>query len=85
MPRLRGRRLADTQPFRVVFEPGDYLHDPRTGSWWALPPQGQVLCLDDHIIQVHDDGTITVKPEVKALGVTKPGWIGRLVKGVWLS
>lgn len=74
------RRPDDTEPHEL--KPGDYAFTH--GAWYCCVPNGQFGNLGAHIVEEHDDGTITVAPSIK---ITEPGtgrsWHGWLVEGRW--
>lgn len=48
------------------------------GEWLARPPGCSLGSLEDHEVEEHEDGTITVTPSIDA-GI----WHGYLRRGVW--
>lgn len=90
-------RVYDKSPHE--YEPGDYglyrpyPEEPDSGLWFCRCPCVENLSgnLTNHVIEVHDDGTITVSPSIlvrKRQGYPDGSlkdltWHGFLQNGVW--
>lgn len=61
---------------RPVYRPGDYTYTAR--GWLAVLPDDQCGLLNDHAVEEHDDGTITVSGAIYTVG---GAW--SLTRGVW--
>lgn len=62
-------------------EQGEYAKD-FDGHWWARLPVDRpptVYSLDNHEVEEHEDGTITVSPSIEC----EPFFHGYLKKGTW--
>ena len=58
------------------------------GRWLARPPGCSMGSLENHEVEEHEDGTITVTPSIlihvgDGEGGMKEGWHGYLKRGVW--
>jgi hypothetical protein len=76
-------------------EPGDFYFYPEAG-WCGVSPNGHMVCLRNHNVTEHEDGTISVVPSILVSGrsasdngirVSDEGnrelWHGYLERGVW--
>jgi len=59
---------------------GEYWKAPN-GDWNALTPIGTLANLNQHRVDEHDDGTISVFPSILTIGVSR--YHGYLRNGVW--
>jgi hypothetical protein len=67
---------------------GEYGIDPRTGTWYACTPGGDMGNLAAHQVTEHEDGTITASPSILVTtggpdGLERTLWHGYLERGVW--
>lgn len=81
---MQGRRLPDDH-FGYDVEPGDYwLPKDRPGEVWFRDPFGSIGRTSSHAVEVHEDGSVTVKPSIAPRPDDPPGsFHGWLTKGVW--
>lgn len=74
----QGRRVYLNEQNKLSLGPGDYGKDERD-VWWCRPPTSHMGDLEDHEVEEHDDGTITVSPSIHY----PDEWHGYLRRGVW--
>lgn len=84
-----GQRLADGYDETQPIPNGAYWIDWQ-GRWSVKTPNGRIGALDDHTVEQHSDGTITVSPSILVeerplADRTLPGFHGYLEHGVWRS
>jgi hypothetical protein len=100
-PITPGRRIPDAEWFDRVgvdLQPGDYgrMWIRHQGwKWFNVLPNGELGQLsDDHVVEHHEDGTITVHASIQGRVVDSKhiagdgpisgsGWHGYLERGVW--
>ncbi len=64
---------------------GDYGIHPRDGQWYARPPGMHTGSLQNHAVEEHEDGTITVSPSIRIADGRGKSWYGYLRRGVWVA
>ena len=85
---MQGTRLPDD---KIPLNPGEYaLFHRQNGdeAWLCNPPNGAGPgSLEQHVVAVHEDGTISVTPSIQfnKNHPELPQWHGHLIKGSWLE
>lgn len=65
-----------------ILAEGEYAVHPMSKTWYCCAPNGLLGNLNNHTIEEHDDGTISVQPSILITTKDKT-WHGYLVNGVW--
>lgn len=77
-----GRRVYPDNEGRLWLQPGDYGRRV-DGTWEARAPNGASGDLSEHVVEEHEDGTITVRPSIRSAWGERPYFHGWLIRGVW--
>lgn len=88
---MMGRRIYPNENGELIFSPGDYGFDLKSGRWLARCPDPGCHTgdLSLHEVVEHEDKTITVSPSIltNPLGEyhdpSSKTWHGFLERGIW--
>lgn len=81
---MKGQRVDAKVAAGELLEPGEYGKHPG-GYWLACSPNDHMANLSAHVVEEHDDSTITVSPSI---GISQGAatvfvYHGFLERGVW--
>ncbi len=87
MSLIQGHCVEPREDQLLHLNPGEYGRDLKDGFWYCFPPgftkeQWMMGNLRNHVITVHEDGTITAAPSIKITGGGLE-WHGYLEHGMW--
>lgn len=67
--------------------PGTYVYWPAIDGWWVVTPNGhEGIIKENHKVEEHEDGTITVTPSIRVVAPYMADmWHGFLRDGIWFD
>lgn len=77
---MKGQRAYPNSDGHLLLKEGEY--GKWKGDWYARPPGQHMGCLRNHLVEEHEDGTITVSPSI-LISDGNTQWHGYLRRGIW--